>query len=83
MALAATLVPLSTLHESAVFSFIGRGAKDLGPLSLALVPTTILFAYLPVRIHAFADDPGDRANRVWQWITTGWLILLSLLGSLS
>lgn len=48
-------------------------------MALALVPTSILAAYLPVRIHAFAGDPGDRANRLWFWITVIWLVLLALL----
>jgi hypothetical protein len=79
LTLAATLVPLSLLHEAAMFEFIGDSARGLGPLALAMVPVTALFAYLPVRLHAFVDDPGDRANVGWFWITVGWLALQPLL----
>lgn len=78
-ALGASLVPISILHESAMFTFIGDASGNLGPLALAIVPVTALFAYVPVRLHAFVDDPDDRGNRAWFWITVGWLTLQPLL----
>ena len=78
-ALGASLVPISILHESAMFSFIGDSSRGLGPLALAIVPVTAAFTYLPVRMHAFVDDADDRGNLAWFWITVGWLTLQPLL----
>ena len=75
MLLALTLAPLSILHEAGMFRFIVEATGNLGPLAFAIVPVTAMATYLPVRLHAFADDPGDRSNVAWFWITVGWLAL--------
>lgn len=77
--LAATLVPLSILHEAAMFSYITDASRNLGPLALAFTPLTAVFLYAPVRLHAFVDDPEDRGNRLWFWVTVGWLTLQPIL----
>jgi hypothetical protein len=77
-ALAASLVPLSILHESAAFSAILDASGGLGPLALPMVPVAVLLGYLPVRLHAFVDNPGDRGNLAWFWITTAWLTVQPL-----
>ena len=78
-ALAASLAPLSVLHESAMFMFVTDASGRYGPLALAMVPVAALLGYVPVRMHAFVDDPGDRGNRIWFWITIGWLTLQPVL----
>lgn len=74
LALATTLIPLSVLHESAMFEFFAR-SRDLGPLALAMIVPTVVVAYLPVRMHAFVDAPDDRANVTWFWLTVALLAL--------
>lgn len=76
--LAATLIPISVLHEVAMFEFLGA-ARHLGPFALAFVPTLVGFVYLPVRMHAFLDEPDVRANVVWFWFTVAWLTLQPLI----
>lgn len=78
LALAATLIPISVLHESVLFEFFA-GARHLGPLALAMLVPAVAVAYLPVRMHAFVDEPDDRANVVWFWLTVGLLTLQPLL----
>lgn len=78
-ALGATLIPISLLHEGAMFTFVADSSQGLGPLALAMVPMTALLTYVPVRMHAFVDAPDDRGNRGWFWITVGWLSLQPLL----
>lgn len=73
LALALSLVPLSILHEVAMFDFVVGSTKNLAVMSLALVPVTVLFMYAPIRMHAFVDDPGDRSNVAWFWLTAIWL----------
>lgn len=73
LSLAASLVPLSILHEAAMFEFVVGSSEDLAVLSLAFVPVTVLVAYAPVRLHAFVDDSGGRANVAWFWLTAVWL----------
>lgn len=73
LVLALSLVPISILHEAAMFEFIVGSTKNLAVMSLAMVPVTVLFAYAPVRLHAFVDNPGDRSNVAWFWLTAIWL----------
>lgn len=69
LVLALSLVPISILHEAAMFEFVVGSTKNLAVMSLAFVPVTVLFAYVPVRLHAFVDNPGDRSNVAWFWVT--------------
>lgn len=78
LALALTLIPISVLHEAAMFTFLADGAEDLGPLALSFIPPTVVMAYLPVRLHAFVDAPDDRSNVAWFWLTAGLLTLRPL-----
>lgn len=73
LALAMSLVPLSILHEAAMFEFVVGSTKNLAVLSLAFVPVTVLLGYAPVRLHAFVDEDGRRANVAWFWLTAVWL----------
>lgn len=73
LALALSLVPISILHEAAMFEFVVGSTANLAVMSLAFVPVTVLFAYVPVRLHAFVDNPGDRSNVAWFWLTAIWL----------
>lgn len=73
LVLALSLVPISILHEAAMFEFIVGSTKDLAVMSLGMVPVTVLLAYAPVRLHAFVDNPGDRSNVAWFWLTAIWL----------
>lgn len=74
-----TLVPLCVLHEAGLFTFLVDSSRNLGPLGLAFVPVLVLFGYLPLRLHAFVDDPGDRSNLAWFWVTVAALALQPLL----
>ena len=74
------LGPLALLAEVLAFSFFDGMAKELGPLALPMVPLVIALLYWPVRMHAFIDDPGDRSNVVWFWLTVGALTLFAVTG---
>jgi hypothetical protein len=74
LALSLTLVPICVLHEAGLLGFL-MDSSDLGPLALAFVPPLVLFGYLPIRMHVFIDDPGDRSNVAWFWLTVAWLAM--------
>ncbi len=80
LVLSLTLVPICVIHEAWVFGFIIESSRDLGPLALAFVPPFVLFGYLPLRLHAFIDEPGDRSNVTWFWLTVAALATLPLIG---
>lgn len=74
------LGPLALLAEELAFGFFDGMATRLGPLALSMVPPVIALLYWPVRMHAFIDDPGDRSNVVWFWLTVGALTLFAVTG---
>lgn len=78
LALALTLIPITVLHEASMFQFLAS-SDDLGPLALTFVVPMVLVAYLPVRLHVFVDEPDDRSNVAWFWVTVGLLALQPLL----
>ena len=78
LTLALTLVPLCVLHEAGLMAFL-LDSSDLGPLALSFLPPLVLLGYWPIRLHAFVDDPGDRSNVAWFWLTVCWLALQPLL----
>lgn len=80
LVLSLTLVPICVIHEAGVFGFLAESSRDLGPLALAFVPPVVLFVYLPLRLHAFIDDPGDRSNVTWFWLTVATLAMQPLIG---
>lgn len=80
LALSLTLVPICVIHEAAVFWFLADSSRGLGPLALAFVPPFVFFGYLPLRLHAFIDAPGDRSNVAWFWLTVAALAMQPLLG---
>jgi hypothetical protein len=77
LALSLTLVPICVLHEAGLLAFLLDSSR-LGPLALAFIPPLVLFGYLPVRMHVFIDDPGDRSNVAWFWLTVAWLAMQPL-----
>ncbi|MBA3549081.1 MAG: hypothetical protein H0T76_21565 [Nannocystis sp.] len=79
LALALTLVPICVLHEVGLLTFLVDSSRGLGPLTLCFVPPLVLVGYLPVRLHAFIDAPGDRSNIAWFWLTFAWLAMQPLL----
>ena len=79
LALGLTLIPICVLHEAGLFAFIVDSSRVRGPMTLSLIPVLALFGYLPVRMHAFIDDPGDRSNVAWFWLTIAWLAMQPLL----
>lgn len=79
LALGLTLLPICLLHEAGLFSFLIDSSRGLGPLALAFVPPLALVGYLPIRMHAFVDEPGDRSNVAWFWLTVAALAMQPLL----
>lgn len=79
LALGLTLIPICVLHEAGLFAFIVDSTRIRGPMTLSLVPVLVLLGYLPVRMHAFIDDPGDRSNVAWFWLTVAGLAMQPLL----
>lgn len=79
LALGLTLIPICLLHEAGLFSFLVNSSRGLGPLALAFVPPLALVGYLPIRLHAFVDEPGDRSNVAWFWLTVAALAMQPLL----
>lgn len=79
MVCAASLAPILVLHEHATFRFFD-GTSDLFVFALPLVPPVVAFVYLPIRIHYFIDDPGNRSNAIWFTITVAALTAKAVFG---
>jgi hypothetical protein len=76
----ALLVPLAVHHEHLAFLFFEDSARRFFVLALVMVPPVIGLLYLPVRMHAFIETPGDPGNRAWLALTIALVTVQAVLG---
>lgn len=76
----ALLVPLAVHHEHLAFLFFEDSARRFFVLAVVMVPPVIGLLYLPVRMHAFIETPGDPGNRAWLALTIALVTVQAVLG---
>ena len=75
-----TLIPMAIVHEHASFLFFEDTSRRLFILALPMVLPVVVFVYLPIRLHYFIDNPGDRSNAVWFGLTVTAISIYAVFG---
>jgi len=74
------MIPLALVHEHLAFLFCADLAKEFFVLALPMIVPMVGLFYLPVRMHAFIDDPDNRSNYAWFWLTVCAMALTGTVG---
>ncbi|MGB1015608.1 MAG: hypothetical protein ACPG4T_15840 [Nannocystaceae bacterium] len=74
------MLPLALVHEHLAFIYCADLAKEFFVLALPMLVPMIGLFYLPVRMHAFIDDPDNRSNYAWFWLTVFAMLLAGTIG---
>jgi hypothetical protein len=63
----ASLVVLTWVHEDWAWQFVTDGRRGLGPMSVALLPTSLALLVWPARFFYQLDTPFDDGPR-WRFV---------------